>query len=215
MIRRAVSKVTGALALAFVDLVLSGVLPLRPALFRLMLVADPPRRADAIVVLGGGVHDDELPGASTTMRLVHGLRLHHRGYAPVVILTGGNPAEPLYPESLVMKRVAAEVGTSPDVLVVEMAADRTATQGEAVARLARERGIRSILLVTSPEHSWRAARVFRKTGLEVISTPVIAREPPALSVVIHPRYVVERVMGLVPIAYEVIAIGLYWWRGWL
>jgi uncharacterized SAM-binding protein YcdF (DUF218 family) len=215
MIHRIYRRLTVALALVLVLVVLAGMLPVAPALFRLLLVAEPPRRADAIVVLGGGVYDAELPGSATTSRLVHGLRLHHRGYAPLVILTGGNPVDPAVPEAAVMAKVAEEVGTKPEVLVVERVAARTVTQGEAVARIARERRIRTILLVTSPEHSYRSVRVFKKTGLDVISTPVVAARLPRLSVVFWPRRVVDRLCWLGTLAYESGAIAIYWWRGWL
>jgi uncharacterized SAM-binding protein YcdF (DUF218 family) len=215
VIRRAYRGVVRVVALGFLAIVLSGVLPVTPFLYRRLVVADPPRRADAVVVLGGGILDEDSPGTGTTIRLVHGLRLHHRGYAPLLILTGGNPVTPEVPESAVMARVARELGTPADVLVLERVADRTATQGEAVARLARARGVRTILLVTSPEHSYRAARVFRKTGLEVISTPVDPRRFPRGAIAFSPPYILERICGLVPIAYEYAAIALYWWRGWL
>src|SRR5215207_2026252 len=113
MIRAARRTIVGFLAACFVLFVLAGVLPLVPAVYQLLLVSDPLRPADAIVVLGGGVHDEDLPAAGTTSRLVHGLRLQHRGYAPLVILTGGNPAKPWIPESGVMRRVAEELRTPP------------------------------------------------------------------------------------------------------
>jgi uncharacterized SAM-binding protein YcdF (DUF218 family) len=184
-------------------------------LYRLLLVAEPPRHADAIVVLGGGVLDDNLPSSSTTARLVHGLRLQHAGFASRVILTGGNPDNPAIPEATVMRRVAEEIGTKPEVLIVEPRAERTATQGDAVARIARAHAIRSVLLVTSPEHSYRAARVFRKTGLEVISTPVVPRHLPSITITLDPRALSDRFTALVPLVYEGVALGLYWWRGWL
>ena len=215
MIRRVFRPVTGALALIFVLVVLVGVLPVAAALYRLLLVAEAPRRADAIVVLGGGVYDAQTLTAETTTRLVHGLRLHHHGYAPVVILTGGNPIEPATPEAAVMARVARELGTKPEVLVIERDAARTSTQGAAVARIASERGIRSILLVTSPEHSYRSVRVFRKSGLDVTSTPVVALRLPRLSIALSPRYIFMRVCAMGPIVYESVALALYWWRGWL
>jgi uncharacterized SAM-binding protein YcdF (DUF218 family) len=215
MIRRASRWFVAPLAIVVIGSVLVGVLPVTPGLYRLLLVSEPPRRADAIVVLGGGVIDEDSLGTATTVRLVHGLRLHHRGYAPLVILTGGNPVDRRHPESEVMRRVAEELGITPDVLVLETVAERTATQGEAVARLARARNIRTILLVTSPEHSRRAALVFRKTGLEVISTPPVARKLPPLSITFRARVIATRVLGLHPLVYELTALGLYWWRGWL
>lgn len=215
MIRRATRSLGTVLAVLFIVTVLAGVLPVGPALFRVLVVVDPPRNADAIVVLGGGVHNADMPSTGTTARLVHGLRLHHRGYAPAVILTGGNPVAPDIPESVVMARVATELGTRPELLIVEKVADRTATQAQAVARLARERNIRTILLVTSGEHSWRSVRLFRKTGLTVISTPVVANPRPPLRVAVHPLRIADRIAGLLPITYEAGAIALYWWRGWL
>jgi uncharacterized SAM-binding protein YcdF (DUF218 family) len=215
MIRRT-GRFFARLVLLFAALiVLMGVLPVGPWLHHALVEADAPRRADAIVVLGGGIVDDDLLGASTTSRLVHGLRLQHRGYAPIVILTGGNPIDPRTPESVVMRKVAEEVGARPDILVIETVADRTSTQGEAVARIARARGVRRILLVTSPEHSFRAARVFRKTGLDVISTPVIGRETPRPALMFHPMKVVNRLAALVPWMYEGGALAMYWWRGQL
>jgi uncharacterized SAM-binding protein YcdF (DUF218 family) len=215
MIQRAYRRTTGVLAALAILVVLSGVFPVAPALYRLLLVSDVPRRADAIVVLGGGIHDAQTLSAGTTTRLVHGLRLYQQGYAPVVILTGGNPVDPSTPEADVMALVARQLGTKPDALVVESVAARTAAQGDAVARLARDRGIRSVLLVTSPEHSYRSVRVFRKTGLDVISTPPVAVNLPQLSIVLRPRPVFERVCAMGAIVYESAALALYWWRGWL
>jgi uncharacterized SAM-binding protein YcdF (DUF218 family) len=214
MIRRTGRFVARLILLLVALIVLMGVLPIGAWLYRALVYADLPVRADAIVVLGGGIVNADLPGAATTSRLVHGLRLHHRGYAPIVILTGGNPIDPRTPESVVMRRVAEEVGARPEIFVMETVADTTATQGEAVARIARARGVRRILLVTSPEHSFRAVRVFRKTGLDVVSTPVTGRAPRA-SLAFGPRRVVERLVALVPWAYEGGAIALYWWRGQL
>ncbi len=166
-------------------------------------------------MLGGGIWDAESPGPVSTTRLVRGLRLQHRGYAPVVILTGGNPVQPAIPESAVMAREAEELGVDPRTLIVERVADRTATQAEAVARIARERGFRTILLVTSAEHSYRSVRVFRKTGLDVVSAPVAPQKLPRMSIAIDPRVVLKRLCSFEAFAYEGVALALYWWRGWL
>ena len=215
MIRRLAHGIATLVTFIVVIVVAASMLPVGPVIFRALLVDDRPRRADAIVVLGGGLVDDDSPSLKTTARLVHGLRLHHRGYAPIVILTGGRTGEHQIPEAVVMRRVAEELGTRPQVLVMEADADRTATQGEAVARIARARGLRSILLVTSPEHSYRAVHVFRKTGFDVVSTPVTSQQRPALNVIVHPYGIIERLAALLPLVYETGAITMYWWRGWI
>jgi uncharacterized SAM-binding protein YcdF (DUF218 family) len=195
--------------------VLLGVLPVEGALYRVLVVEQAPRDADAIVILAGGVIGEDAPTEATTMRLVHGLRLHRRGYAPVVILSGGGVVDRDRPEAAVMKRLAQDLGADPGVLILETVSDRTATQGTAVAELARERGIHTILLVTSAEHSFRATRVFTKAGLEVISTPTRGSHRPALSPTIRPHQIAERLCGLLALGYEGAAVTLYWWRGWL
>jgi len=214
MIRRATRWFSTLVMLVVMMLVVASILPVGGILYRVLLVADPPRPADAIVVLGGGVFDADTATTSTAARLVHGLRLYRRGYAPLVILSGGNPIDPRLPESVVMRKIAEELGAPPNVLLVETEAARTATQGDAVARIARARGIRTILLVTSPEHSRRAAHVFRKTGLTVISTPVARQRPPKLSIAYHPLEIMKRMTALLDFAYEGAATALYWWRGW-
>lgn len=216
MLYRAISPVTKTLAGFFLALLAAGILPVGYWLSRPLVERQLPRHADAIVILGGGVEDAETPSALTLYRLRYGLRLFRQGFAPLVILTGGNPLVPTVPESGVMARVAVmEFGISASSLIVEREAARTATQAQAVARIARERGIRSVLLVTSAIHSHRAARAFRKTGLEVISTPARANGPPLLRIALKPHDVLLRIGGLGTIGYEYGAILLYWWREWV
>lgn len=216
MLDRAISPVTKTLAGFFLVLLAAGILPIGHWLSGPLVERQLPRHADAIVVLGGGVEDAETPSAVTLHRLRHGLRLFRQGFAPLVVLTGGNPLEPTLPESGVMARVAVmEFGLSTSSLIVERDAARTATQAQAVARIARERGIRSVLLVTSAIHSLRAARAFRKTGLEVISTPAGAHAPPRRQIALAPHDVLHRIGGLGTIGYEYGAILLYWWREWV
>ena len=215
MTNRLLRYLSHTLAAAFVAVILCGVLPVAFWLSGPLVKWEAPRRAGAIVVLGGGVFDRESLGASSADRLLHGLRLFHRGYAPRIILTGGNPLDPEVPESEVMARVALDLGLSSSSLIVEREAARTATQGKAVARITAERNIKSVLVVTSPLHSYRASRVFEKVGLEVLSVPT--RPPPktAERIVFWPPHVLGRICALVGIVYEYGAIALYWWRGWI
>jgi uncharacterized SAM-binding protein YcdF (DUF218 family) len=209
---RALGSVSLVLVLA---VFLAGMLPLRAWLGPLLVVSDPLRPAEAIVVLSGGVEDADTLSPASALRLVHGLRLWKRGLAPVLILTGGNPVDPTVPEAGVMARVALELGVPASALIVERAADRTATQAREVARIARQRGIRTVLLVTSPLHSYRAAAAFRKAGLDVVSVPPATRQARAELIVLNPVKVYERLLALDPVAYEYVAIALYWWNGWL
>jgi uncharacterized SAM-binding protein YcdF (DUF218 family) len=214
-VRRAL-RALGSVSLVLVlGVVLAGMLPLRAWLGPALVVSDPLRPAEAIVVLSGGVEDADTLSAGTALRLVHGLRLWKRGLAPVLILTGGNPVDPAVPEAGVMARVALELGVPASALIVEREADRTAAQARAVAHLVKQRDITTVLLVTSPLHSYRAAAAFRKAGLDVVSAPPATRPGRARPIVVSPVQIYERLLALGPVVYEYVAIALYWWNGWL
>lgn len=211
---RVARYVTNVLAILLVVFGLCGVFPVATWLSVPLATADALRRADAIVVLGGGVDDEQTVSPGTAYRLLYGLRLFKQGYAPILILTGGDPDNLRVPESEVMAGVARDFGVPPASLLVERESTRTVTQAQAVARIGRERGMRSILLVTSIQHSYRATRVFRRTGLEVISAPVVTRRQ-APGITITPHAVFSQSCGLGPALYEYGALVFYWWRGWM
>jgi uncharacterized SAM-binding protein YcdF (DUF218 family) len=187
-----------------------------------LVIYAPLVKTDAIVVLGGGVRfDGELTDPSLR-RLVYGLRLFRKGYAPVVILTGGNPKIPDVPESVHMERVARELGFSPQDFIVETEAKRTSEQARAVAQLVRAKQMKSVILVTSPTHSYRALRGFEKVGVKVIpgtTEPLREPEPPGHWwegwFAITPRDVLDRLSIAHAVLYEYTALALYWWNGWI
>lgn len=204
-----------ALALVGLALIICGVLPVAFWLSFPLVHSDPPRQAGAIVILGGGVDDDDTLKPGSASRLVHGLRLFRKTYAPLIILTGGNPLDPSVPESEVMAKIATELGIPPSSLIVERDAATTVTQARAVAQIALEQHINSVLLVTSPLHSFRASRAFRQAGLEVISATPVAKRSTMPWVTIGPADVLARICDLAHVVYEYGAVSLYWLRGWI
>jgi uncharacterized SAM-binding protein YcdF (DUF218 family) len=192
---------------------------------RPLVIYGPVERADAIVVLGGGVRYDGELSEATRQRLVYALRLFRKGYAPVVVLTGGNPADPDLAESEQMERVARELGFSSLNFIVETEAKRTSEQARAVARIVRNRQMKSIILVTSPTHSYRALRSFRKAGVPVIpgtTDPLQLTLKPPKPVpwwkgwfTLSPWKVINRLNLAGAVLYEYLALALYWWNGWI
>lgn len=189
---------------------------------RSLAVYAPVERADAIVVLGGGVRFDGELTDPTLRRLVYALRLFRKGYAPVVILTGGNLEIPELPESEQMERVAKELGFAPGGFIVEREAKRTSEQAQAVARIVQDRQMRSVILVTSPTHSYRALLAFRKAGVQGIpgtADPFLTpREPRPWWkrwFAITPGEVLRRLNATEMLLYECVALAIYWWNGWI
>lgn len=165
--------------------------------------------AQAIIVLGGGKFPDESVSDSSLRRLIYAIRLHKRGLAPLIVLTGGDPERTGGPsESESMALIARELGFSPAVFLLEGRSRRTAENGAEAARILAPRGIRRVLLVTSPLHMRRAVGVFHRSGFEVLPAPTdggphLARKP-------WPRFWLAY-----GVAREGAAILYYWWKGWL
>lgn len=132
---------------------------------------DGPRKADAIVVLGG----DQF-GART----IKGAQLAMAGYAPVVYVSG--PPNLVRYESADEVQFAEERGY-PAALFREVhlttpgAADSTRTEAQFIGHYLAEQGVKSILLVTSLYHTKRAAKLWRKENPALSVTVVAAPDP--------------------------------------
>lgn len=122
--------------------------------------------ADAIVVLGAQVRPDGRPSAALRGRVRRAAALHHAGYAPCVALTGGIGDAP-FAEAVVMQALAVALGVPEEATALEPAATRTVESARLVGAMARQRGWRSVILVSDPFHLRRAALLFGGQGLTV------------------------------------------------
>lgn len=151
---------TAAVASASVLLALAAVFADEPA--RWLVVADPPRRADAAVVLAG---DPDYERTKTAARLLL------EGQVGLLILTGGEPGPGDSATSL--RDVALRAGVPPERIRVEEVSRSTHGAMEAIRPLLDREGIRSVAVVTSPYHQRRAVWAARRTlrGIGIVSRP--------------------------------------------
>lgn len=133
-------------------------------------------QAQAIVVLGGGRHQDaaeymqlDSPNLATLGRLRYAAHLHRKTELPLLV-TGGAPDEAGESEASVMARVLQQEFQVP-VRWKEEASANTAENAALSANLLREAGIERILLVTDAMHMTRAQQIFRHQDLQVIAAP--------------------------------------------
>jgi len=137
-------------------LALAALLGLSAILFVWAPVAtESPRRADAIVVLAG-----------SSTRLPVALDLFHRGVAPTLAISR-DPAD----------KARARLCRLPPRHAFCFQARPYSTRGEAraIARLARERGWRSVAIVSSRFHLFRVRLLVRRctdARLELVPAPV-------------------------------------------
>ncbi len=141
----------------------------------------PPRlissdHFDAIVVLGGGVNEKGSlrpitePSPYSRNRTTCGVDLYQQGYAPTLVLTGGDAkifgTGPQ--EAIEMKRWAIRLGVPESVIQIDTEARNTYENATGTKRLI---GSASILLVSSASHMPRAVPVFTKQGFRVTPAP--------------------------------------------
>ncbi len=118
---------------------------------------DRPVRADAVIVLAG----------DRTPRLDRGLALMHAGLSGTLVISDGlDPQWPAANRLCAGGGGGAEAGAGAEAgfRVVCFRPEPYSTRGEArgFARLARERGWRDVVVVTSTFHVTRARMLFRR-----------------------------------------------------
>jgi uncharacterized SAM-binding protein YcdF (DUF218 family) len=149
-----------SLTLVAVTLALAAVFADEPA--RFLIARDPPRTADAALVLAG---DPDYERTKSAARLVLS------GQARLLILTGGEPGPGDSAESL--RQVALGLGVPPEAIRMEQVSRSTHESMLAVRPILEQEGIRTLAVVTSPYHQRRAAWAARRTlgGIEIVSRP--------------------------------------------
>jgi uncharacterized SAM-binding protein YcdF (DUF218 family) len=163
-----------ALAAALLSAVLyAASTPLLTALGGLLIRADQPERVDTIVVL-----------ASSFDRVIEAAELYRAGYAPLVLLTRETrqPGE----QSLIdrgiiegteerRRAVLVALGVPPDATgIIDGFAGSTADEARLFAGWVQQHPIRSVMIVTSPYHTYRSQVTFQR-ALERLDVRVLVR----------------------------------------
>jgi uncharacterized SAM-binding protein YcdF (DUF218 family) len=132
-------------------------------------------KADAIVVLGGGVRDlswlelESQPSEMSLARLIAGVKLYKELHIPLVIIGGnGNPFEQEIKEAEAMGRTARGIGVPEKDIITENAPRNTLESATAAKKLIKGN---CIILVTSAYHMKRSSAMFRKQGFDVVPAP--------------------------------------------
>jgi uncharacterized SAM-binding protein YcdF (DUF218 family) len=138
-----------------------------PAIGTALVVADPPANADAVVPLGGDM------GA----RVRYAADLLAAGHAPLLLITDLIPgsAGELRSKEHAAQAIAHGVPAAR-LVYAERVVRSTYQELLAVRELAGRQGWRSLIIVTSPEHTRRtrlmADEVFAASGIAVAVRPV-------------------------------------------
>jgi uncharacterized SAM-binding protein YcdF (DUF218 family) len=130
--------------------------------------SEPPQKADVIVVIGGDARGNRILKAAELVR---------EGYAAKVLVSGQDAMYGRHETDLAID-FAVEHGYPRDEFIpFRYPALSTVDEATADIQQLRELGVHKYILVTSPYHTARAARIFRREGSGLEVHTVSAPEP--------------------------------------
>jgi uncharacterized SAM-binding protein YcdF (DUF218 family) len=170
-------------------------------------IVDAPRPTDAIVVFAGGVGDSGEAGEGYRERAQQAVELFKHGYAPRILFVSGYTYT--FQEAEIMRLVTQSLGVPASAIMTETDVSNTHDYVSHVGIRAERDRWRSILLVTSPYHTRRAALTFARNFPKLQVLPVPA-----------PSSYYAHSWGIAPhqihgILHEYAGILYYWWKGWM
>jgi uncharacterized SAM-binding protein YcdF (DUF218 family) len=122
-------------------------------------------RFDTLIVLGAPADPDGNPRPVMLSRVTEAVLEYDRGIAPRMIFTGGTDGR-LYPEAVVMARVAAARGVPASAIFVEPNSNDTIHNACYSTRIMKDHGWRSAEVITSSYHTRRAGVIFSHLPIE-------------------------------------------------
>ena len=132
--------------------------------------ASREQRADAVVVFGARAYADGRPSLALHDRVRTACRLYRDGLARTVVLSGG-PGDGAQSEPDVMARLARGWGVPESGMVLDQAGVNTRATILNARRLARERGWRTVLMVSHYYHLSRIDLCCCRAGLQATTVP--------------------------------------------
>ncbi len=119
---------------------------------RFLIVEDRVERGDVIVVLSGGRRDERVRQAAV---------LYREGYAPLVMLSGGEEMAGISIPEL-QRRQALALGIPASAFLFEGASTSTLEQAQMLRPILEGRRARRAIVVTSSYHTRRTRYLFRR-----------------------------------------------------
>ncbi len=173
-----------------------------------LVVRHKPQTSDAIVVFSGD-GESTYRNASYQRRALDAASFYKQGYASSIFLSSGK--EQTISEVEVIRLFLVEKGVPRSAInILDKYPSSTYQNVVMVDRMLKSHGVHSILFLTSPYHSRRALWLWRKQAPDIaVLSPSVMDTPPS-----NPQWSAT-VDQIKVIAYEYMAIGYNYMRGWL
>ncbi len=129
--------------------------------------SDQARNVDAIVVMGAAQYDGR-PSPQLAARLDHAVQLFEGGFAPQVVVTGGNQEGDRFTEASASAQYLVDRGVPESVIVQE---DAGSTTQESLERARALVSADTVLVVTDPYHALRSRLTAEEVGFTAYVSP--------------------------------------------
>ena len=131
--------------------------------------SDDRQPVDAIVVLGAAQYDGR-PSPQFQARLDHALELWKLDLASYIVVTGGKQVGDRFTEAAAARKFFETKGVTGNLIFEENLGKTTYASLLAVSRVASERKIERVLIVSDPFHQLRAKLIAQEVGLDAITS---------------------------------------------
>ena len=131
--------------------------------------SDDRQPVDAIVVLGAAQYDGR-PSPQFQARLDHALKLWKLDLASYIVVTGGKQVGDRFTEAAAARKFFESNGVTVNLIFEENLGKTTYASLLAVSRVASERKIERVLIVSDPFHQLRAKLIAQEVGLDAITS---------------------------------------------
>ncbi len=148
---------------------------------------DSARPVDAIVVLGAAQYAGR-PSPVLEARLDHAVSLYRDRVAKTIVFTGGRKSGDISSEAATSARYARRKGVPQSAIILEDESRSTTEQMHAVARIARARKMKSVVLVSDRFHMLRLLLTAWKLDMKAYGSPTTS-SPISLTELAGIRYV--------------------------
>jgi len=203
-----------SLAVALAAYLLIFYTPIIWVLAQPLVISEPPKKTDAIIVFGGGVGESGKAGQGYEERAEYAVELYKKGYASHIVFSSGYMH--IFKETLVMKALALSLGVPESAIIVENRASNTYDSVLFTKEILGRERWNDIILLSSPYHMLRVSKVFAKLGggINVSYVPI-----PKSSFYAHEnsgffrkKINLQQINGII---HEYIGMVYYRWKGWI
>jgi uncharacterized SAM-binding protein YcdF (DUF218 family) len=122
-------------------------------------------KSDAIIVLGAKAKYNGKDSPCLVSRINHGISLYKQGYAPILIVSGGNE------EAATMKKIALQSGVKSSDILEENQSTSTYENFAYSKDVLTQKNINSLIVITEPFHSPRASLISDKLDISHTVSP--------------------------------------------